>query len=379
MVEHIYRKTTNAIRNFMLFLDYFIYFLLDPFKFNKINKNQIKNILIIDLLKIGDLIVTTPTLTALKETFPSSKIYFLTDHGYKQVLEDNPKIQEVLEYKGDFKDTIKEIKKRNIDTALILHPGSLKLSTILLLSKVKYRLGCAHPKGLLAPKGFFLTRKVKPTLKVNHAIQDNLEVSRLIGANPSKIKLEIFYDKNSDKKARQILKDLKIKHKDLKIIIHPGANYKTHEWESQRFYQVSKILTKELKAKVLITGSKDDIALAKEIKKDLRNVFVLAGKTTIKESFALADKVDLIISVDTAMMHIAAALDKKTIALFGAGNTTKWYPYTKNKIVLFDKSVCTSCMAAKCIYKGKRHKECMQAITPQQVISSVKALLKSKS
>lgn len=357
MVEHIYRKITNIARNSILFLDYFIYLVIEPFKFTKIDKNKIKNILIIDLLKIGDLIVTTPVITALKENFPSSNIYFLVDKGYKQVLEDNPKLKEVLEFDGTLKNTIKEIKKRDIDTALILHPGSLKVSIILLLAKVKNRLGCAHPKGLLAPKGFFLTRKVRPALKVNHAIQDNLEVSRLMGVNPSKIKLEIFYDKSSGKKARQILKDLNIKDRDLKIIIHPGANYKDHKWDPNRWHQVAKSLVTDLKAKVLITGSKDEINLAKEIKKDLKNVFILAGKTQIKETYAIADSANLILSVDTSMMHIAAALDKKIVALFlGVGYPTKWYPYTENRVVLIN---------------GK--------IMPEQVTSSVKTFLKSKS
>ncbi len=361
MAKQLQRSLTNALKIFLLFADYYIYLLLSPFKFTKIRYKNIKNILIIDLLKIGDLIVTTPVITALKERFPSSKIYFLVDKGYKQVLEDNKKLQEVLEFDGSIKNTIKEIKKRNIDTALILHPGSLKISVILLLSKVKYRLGCAHPKGILAPKGFFLTRKVKPVSKVRHAIQDNLEVSRLISADPSKIKLEIFYDKKSGQKAKQILKELKISNKDLKIIIHPGANYKDHEWDPDKWHQVAKTLTTELKAKVLITGSKDDITLAKEVKKNLKNVYIITGKTPIKETYAIADKADLILSVDTAMMHIAAALDKKIVALFlGVGYPDKWYPYTENRLVLIE---------------SKTSKK----ITPDQVIDSTKNLLKNKS
>lgn len=358
MVKNIQRKLTNALRIFLLFADYYIYLILSPFKFTKIKYENIKNILIIDLLKIGDLIVTTPVITALKERFPSSKIYFLVEKGYKKVLEDNKKLQEVLEFDGRIKETIKEIKKRNIDTALILHPGSLKISIILLLSGVKYRVGCAHPKGLLSPKGFFLTRKVMPNTKVNHAIEDNLAVSKLIGAYPSQIKLEIFYDRKSDKKAKQILKDLNIKQNDLKIIIHPGSNYKDHEWDKDKWNQVAKTLTVDLKAKVLITGSKDDITKAREIKKDLKNVYIVAGKNSIKETYAIADKADLILSVDTAMMHIAAALDKKIVALFlGIGYPEKWYPYTKNRVVLVESNIS-------------------KEITPDQVINSVKILLK---
>src|SRR3989344_475823 len=259
MLKSLYKRTINFIRIFMLFLDYYIYLVLSPFKFTKIKQDKIKNILVIELLKIGDLIVTTPVITALKEKYPSSKIYFLVGKGYKQVLEDNKKIQEVLEFDQSIKNTIKEIKKREIDTALIIHPGSFKISTILLLSGVRYRVGCAHPKGFLASKGFFLSKKVKPTSKVNHATQDNLEVSKLIGAYPKKIKLEIFYDKKTQQKAKQILKNLDIKQSDLKIIIHPGSNFKDHEWSPDKWYQVAKTLTQELKAKILITGSKDDI------------------------------------------------------------------------------------------------------------------------
>ncbi len=359
MVKHTLRKATNALRIFLLFADYYIYLFLSPFKFTKIKHENIKNILIIDLLKIGDLIVTTPVITALKERFPSSKIYFLVEKGYKQVLEDNKKLQEVLEFDGSIKNTINQIKKRNIDTALILHPGSLKISTILLLSGVKYRIGCAHPKGLLSPKGFFLSRKVKPISKVRHAIEDNLAVSKLIGAYPSKIKLEIFYDRKSGHNAKKILKDLDIKQNNLKIIIHPGSNYKDHEWDKDKWHQVAKTLISDLNAKVLITGSKEDIAKAKEIKKNLKNVYIIAGKTSIKETYALADQADLILSVDTAMMHIAAALDKKTVSLFlGIGYPEKWYPYTENREVLIESKTTK--------------------ITSEQVINSAKILLKSK-
>src|SRR3989344_2649539 len=91
MLKGLYKRTINFIRIFMLFLDYYIYVVLSPFKFTKIKEDKIKNILVIELLKIGDLIVTTPVITALKEKYPSSKIYFLVDKGYKQVLEDKKK------------------------------------------------------------------------------------------------------------------------------------------------------------------------------------------------------------------------------------------------------------------------------------------------
>src|SRR3989344_7286184 len=177
-MESLSKKIENKIKNIALFADYFLFFLLCPIKLKPFPK-QIKNILIIDLLEIGDLIVTTPVIRALRQKYPNAKIDFLLKEKMKDVLSGNPNLNEIIPYN---KNILNYLKTKNYDLSILLHPGSFKISLLLLKSRAKYRVGCTK-SGISEGKGFFLNKKIFPNTTIQHKIEDNLDVVRAINAD----------------------------------------------------------------------------------------------------------------------------------------------------------------------------------------------------
>src|SRR3989344_2859639 len=148
-------RLEEFLRKFMLSLDYFLYLLFNPFKFKKFPK-VIKNILVIELMYIGDLIVATPSFRAIKERFSNAKITLLLYSSMKDVINSNPNIDGFITIDEiKFFDMVKRLKQNNFDLAIILHPGSFKISLALLFGNVKFRIGCTR-SGIIEGKGFFL-------------------------------------------------------------------------------------------------------------------------------------------------------------------------------------------------------------------------------
>ncbi|MBI2672921.1 glycosyltransferase family 9 protein [Candidatus Woesearchaeota archaeon] len=344
----------DKIRNSALWIDYILYLLLNPFKFKQFPK-EVRRILVVELLEIGDLIVATPVIRTLKENYPNSEIDVLVLPSMTDVISGNKNISEIISYDNNL---ISKLKQKDYDLGIILHPGSFKISLALFNGKVKYRIGCVKA-GTFYGKGFFLNKKIRPNTKIQHKVEDNLDVIRSIVKTIIK-KPEIFTDKL-------------VKNKNY-VVIHPGAKFITHNWISERFAEVADYIANKYKKTIVFTGSKKDDALIKNIQGLMKNKSINSVGTTIKQFFAIIKNADLVLSVDTGAMHVAATFNKPVIALFGAGIPDVWYPYTEKRTVIFKDDVCVSCLKAKCT--NKINMECMKAITVSDVIKEADEFLR---
>ena len=318
----------------MLLLDYFLYLIFNPFKFKKYPK-EIKKILVIELLQIGDLIVATPTIKALREKYKEAVIDVLILPEMQDVLTENEDINRLILYENNFKNLVGKIKKENYDLAVILHPGSFNISLALLLAKVKYRIGCTK-SGIFYGKGFFLNKKIKLNFKVQHKIEDNLDVIRALIIPVKKTNPKIFTTRESEKKVKEFLNKNKIKKF---VVIHPGANYRKRggekkEWILERYAELSDKIIENYSLSVIFTGGIQDRPLINNILRLMKNKAYDFSGNTIKDFFSIIKVSELVISVDTSASHIAAAFDKPVIVLFGSRYSNVWYPYTDKKRVI---------------------------------------------
>src|SRR3989344_2462905 len=361
-------RIEEIIKVAALYLDYTIYLLLNPFKFKRKPQN-IRKILVVELLKIGDLIVTTPSLKALKEKYPQAKIHLMVQKGFEDVLRGNRNIDRIITYHEGIRPTLKSEK---YDLGVIFHPGSLKVSNLLRKAGVKYRIGCAKV-GILSGKGYFLNKKMCPNTKPQHKTIDNIDVIKPLGIKISR-KLEITVPEEAEKKVIKNFEKNNIRKKDYKVVLHLGSNYRTHEWSTERFIELGEYLITNRKAKIILTGSKKDKDKNEEVKSGLNCRALNTAGSTIKEFFAYIKQADLVVSIDTSAMHIASAYNKPIVALFGAGDPRVWQPLSENRKVIFNDKYCTSCMKGVCFRKGKRKQECMRSISVNQVIQNVEAL-----
>ena len=197
MPIHPLKRFEDKVRDFVMWLDYVVYALLNPFKFKSFPK-KVERILVVELLRMGDLLVSTPSIRALKEKFKDAKIDVLVLPEMKELLKNNSFVDEVLIYASP-KRTKEVLSSKKYDLSVILHPGSFKVSWLLFCSNIKYRLGCAK-SGIRYGKGFFLNKKIKPNLVWQHKIEDNLDVVRSIGGDTSNKQIVLPVDKVAKKK-----------------------------------------------------------------------------------------------------------------------------------------------------------------------------------
>ena len=365
------RKIHDKIADLVMWLDYLVHLIFNPFKFKKFPK-KINKILVIELLQLGDLIVITPTLRAIKNRFKRAQIDMLVNSNASELLDDNINIGNILIYK-DFYNLIKVLKRNKYDLGIILHPGSFKISLALLLGKVKYRVGCTKV-GLLSGKGFFLNTKIKPNLQWQHKIQDNLDVVRSIVADTDNIRLEVHSNKESRNYIENLFVKNKVKKDDLVIGIHTYSKHKNQRWYEERFADLADELIEKYKAKVVFTGAPGEEDYINSIINKMKFKPVnLVGKTSIKQFIALIERLNLLVSVDTSAIHIASALNKPVIALFGPTIPTFWGPTSDKSSVIWKTNVCSGCRLYYC--KIKTH-ECMKSITVEDIMHSVDRIIK---
>jgi len=374
-MEYLREQLLTFLRVLVWYADYAIYSLFNPFKFKKAPSSA-ENILVIELKYIGDIIVSTPAIHALKEKYPNASIDIIVPEAMNSLLENNPDINSIINWdKNSFSEKLASIKNR-YDLAVIFHNGTFEVSLLLLLARISFRAGCTKV-GIIEGKGYFLHRNTEPTFELKHKVEDNLDVIKAIGITPREKNLHLYSDKRSDKKIKRLLLRNKITHKDFLVIIHPMPQHKSHEWFKDRFARLADELINKYKAKIVFSGSNKDIECNKDIIRLMKSKALNMAGTSLQDFISLINHARLVISVDTGAMHIAAALNKPVISLFGAGNPKIWKPYCKKSFVIFKEGQAhTSCMEHSCYLKGNRYMECMKSIAIEDVLYRVKDAIK---
>jgi len=364
------KRMEDKVRDLIQNMDYLLYLLLNPFKFKPMPQH-IKKILVVELLNYGDLMVITPVLKALKHAYKEAKIDVVIKPGKEEILKRNPNVHACIPY-TTFSETKSKLQKESYDLGIMLHPGSFKISLLLLLSNIKYRVGCAKT-GITYGKGFFLNKKIFPNNQWQHKIEDNLDVIRAIGITPKDKHLELFPSAAAERKIKTLLK----KYKHPWVGISAASAHWTQQWYPEKYAEVITYYTQQ-NATMFFTGTKEEeqqVGRIISLLPNKENIVDLTGRTTCDELMALIRHLDLLITIDSSATHIASAFDTPVLTLFGPTIPTFWGPTGKNPSYIWkEKEACVGCRRYFCIYK-KDH-ECMKSITPEEVIAKSQALLK---
>lgn len=300
--------------------------------------NQVfKNILIIQTAFAGDVILTLPVLEAIKEKYPESKISFLCIPNVKQILDNNPFLDEVITY--DKKDTqkgiiqfsklLKLIKSKNFD--LIISPHrSFRSTMISYLSKVKNTIS-------FDTSSFSKKYKTTVVYKKNvHEIIRNLSLLAPIGIIKNEIiPPKLFLPQNDFDNVSLLLSRFNIGEEEKFITIAPGSVWYTKAFPEIKFAKLINVLN-DFDVKIVMIGGEDDAGLCAMIKVLSKNlkVYNAAGKLSYLQSAEIIRRSRVLITNDSAPMHLANAVGTKVLAIFGATIPEfGFYPYGKDDII----------------------------------------------
>jgi heptosyltransferase-2 len=342
---------------------------------------SMEKILIVQTAFLGDVILTTPLIKATKKIYPDSYLSFLLIPETKDVLANNPKLDEIIIYdkrdkeKGiaDFFSLVKRIKSKSFDKALIPH-RSLRSASLCFLSKIPKRIGFDTSAG-----SFLFTNKVKYQ-KNQHEIERNLSLLNNF-KDKKEYFPELFPSPDDFDKVETFLRDQNLDTKEKIVGIAPGSVWATKRWLPERFAQVADLLTDELHTGIVLLGSKEDEELCFQISDLMKTKPVIAaGKMSILQSAALISKCRVIISNDSAPVHMAVAMRTPVVEIYGSTVPQFGFAaYGKNDLIIEKPLYCRPCGIHGKNKCPEKHFRCMKEITTQEVFEAVKSIIENTS
>ncbi|MEK6564404.1 MAG: lipopolysaccharide heptosyltransferase II [Candidatus Omnitrophota bacterium] len=334
------------------------------------------NILIVEVNWLGDVLFSTPAIKVLRKQFPDSRISCLIVPRVKEVLENNPYIDELIIndeeglHKGFFGrlKLVKALKSKNFDLAVFFH-RSFSRALIAYLAGIPRRLGYATWK-----RRFLLTEAIPMPKKDSlHRVDHYLNIVKPLGCAVDDRQYEFFLSQEDERFAEDFWNKEGLKKDDWTVCLNPGGNWGPKRWPKENFASLADRLIREYQAKIIFSGSKDDILLIKEITRmmEQKEFSVSAGYTNLKAAGAIFKKANLTISGDSGPLHIAASVGATVLALFGPTSPAITGPIGSGRIALMHKPLeCrVPCYDAAC-----NDNRCMREIKVEDVLAEVKKL-----
>ena len=344
------------------------------------NISNIKRILIVRTDRIGDVVLSTPVVTAVRSAFPDAYIAMMVSFQTQEIVRGNPYLNEVIVYdkklkhKGIFKALgfIARLKEKKFDLALILHSTN-RVNCICFLAGIPKRVGYKRGK-----MDFLLTDKLEYTKRLGekHESEYSLDVLRFIGIKAESSPLVMNIKKEDKKSIDDLLKSFGLKEEEKFIVLHPGASCVSKMWPQENFARAADSLAKRFDIKVALVSSHDQIKIAEKVKDLMENKpLFLCGKTSLGQLGALLEKASLFISNDSGPVHIACAVGAPVISIFGRNekglSPVRWRGLSDKNIVLHKDVGCVKCLAHNC----KKGFLCLKSITADEVIQKANELL----
>lgn len=331
----MWHKTRICLKRLLDLLLFLVFQLMLFFQPKQVlDKNEIKQILLINLQGIGDLVMTTPFIDALKKAYPYAQVHYLCYGKNGDILAADKRVDVIHSYTGGFLDTaffqqLSKIRSQQYDLCVNLFP-SQHSAFLTIFSQAKYIVGTLY--SLQITRNFTLASVEETVFQQQQQKTRNLRKQCQYLA----LSLGCFvqqYDRLSLVVDPQLQKKIKALHIEpfqkaaLRIVINPCSTWQTKQWETERWQQLLLALAKKYSKKKPIfyfIGSSNDTALVQRIVASLSSAHLkslsfvnLAGKLSLQELLAFFSFMDLMITADGGPMHIAAGLQIPTIALFG--------------------------------------------------------------
>lgn len=331
-----------------------------------------KKILVIKLSAVGDVILSIPSLRAIRNRFPDASICVLVGRKSRKIIRNCPYVDDVIVYSptsaknriGDLLRMAKLLAKEDFDVVVDLQNN--KASHFLAYAcGAKLRAGHNNRKW-----AFLLNRRAKNNFQGPVAPLDHQhEVLKLIGVDEYEKKLSMWAEASENKKITSFLNSQWVAGSQTLVGINPGSSLRwpTKQWPVENFAKLCDELARR-NIRVIMTGAPEDAPLGEELMRLTKNKPINAiGQTSITELAALIKRCQVFISSDSAPMHVAAAMETPLVALFGPTDPKRHLVPPKHYQVFWKEVQCSPCYLRTCPIGHI----CMKKISVQEVLDSV--------
>ena len=328
---------------------------------------QINRILIIRLAPLGETVLTTPVIRALRQHFREAYIAYMVAPTREDLVSSNPHLNEVLTYQASVPKLIYQIARRKFQMAVILQP-TFRLVLHTFLARIPFRVGFETNTG-----GKRLLSVAVPNNTEQHETQRYLDVVRALGVEITDDEPEVFVDSKGKAWIDNFLKIKKLDDGKPVIGLNPGAATVYRRWDAANFAVLGDLLYEAYRAHIVITTGPREGELADQVAQQMSHSPVIVDQATPMQLAALLQRCNLYISNDTGPMHLSTAVKTPTIALFGASNLTQWAPpWEKHAVIARKECPLIQTLSSKewDVHRD-RARENLEAITPDTVITAV--------
>lgn len=331
-------------------------------------------ILVIRYGTIGDTIFASAFYRELRKSLPSAQIDILVDKIAYGVMEFCPYINNVHFVNGKYKNILSYISLfKNYDTVYFLKNDSF-FSLTAFLAGVKKRIGFG------VRRNKFLTLK-SPYKNDKHEIDCYLDLLRISNFQVESDKTELWLNQKNDDNVKKFI-NLKASKN---ILIQAFSRFSQKNWIDDYWEKVIHFLVNECNCQVYYAGGEKDCEFYNKINETFSDEMKippvnLCGKFSISETMSFVKNMDLVIGIDSGIIHMAAALDIPSILLNGPTSLVRWKPRSSKCHVITKNFPCSPCLlesGKKELCKGMDSK-CMEAITDEEVIAAIKDILQVK-
>jgi len=342
-----------------------------------------ERILIIKPSSLGDIIHALPTLAALRARFPKAWIAWLVKEQWAEILDGHPCLNEVVRVNFEVSKwwgIIRLLRLKKFDLVVDLQ-GLFRSAVIAKLSGASVVVGFAqgregspwlytHPVELPLPKG------QSWRLWNMHAVDRNLAIAKYLGAECDAPEFYLPSDDDDRKIVDGWLQSSGVTDVDRLVAIAPLTRQIIKNWPLNRFVQVAQALVEMDNVKILLLGTEDQ-AVSQLFESALGSRLVnFMGKTRVRQLSVIFDKVQLLITNDSAPLHIAAARRTPILTIFGPTNPEATGPYGRQPgpHLLMHPLACRPCGQRTC--RNELQLECLTSILVEDVVAQAESLLR---
>lgn len=339
-----------------------------------IDWNSVERVLVVKLRSIGDTVLATPSLFALRRFLPNAQIDILLEDWVAPVLEGSGLVDNILtagESASARMSNVLELRRRGYDVAFNLHGGTTA-TFFVRASGATHRVGFSHYQysflynHLAAPATEFWQKESV------HSAEQQLALLGSVGIPVEDLprsRLTVS-DKGMTARMTEWLQ------RGSYALLHPGTAFFTKRWLPANFARTAEFLAKRGLDAVAI-GSPDETLILEELKRAANVPVTTFSDLTIPEIIALASRARVFVGNDSGMAHIAAAVDAPTVVVFGSSNREHWRPWNpKNEVsteIVYEQFHCQPCAGYECKEYGDA--PCIRNIAPEKVFAAIDRVL----
>ncbi len=349
--------------------------------------DQARNVLAVRLDALGDVLMTTPALRALKESRPGRRLSLLTSPAGTEVARLVPEIDAVEVYdapwmkatapradSGPDRAMIERLRDGGYDAAVIFTVYSQNpLPAALLCYLADIPLRFAHcrenPYQLLS----HWVRDPEPDQGVRHEVRRQLDLVAAVGCRTADERLSLQFPKAALRRVRFLLEELGLDRGRPWLVVHPGASAPSRRYPPEQFAQAARLLVRESGYSIVFTGAESERPLVEQIRSLMQSPsHSLVGRLRLEELAALLTEAPLLLANNTGPVHVAAAMGTPVVDLYALTNP-QHTPWAVPHRVLFHDVPCKHCYRSVC---PEGHHDCLRRVPPETVAAAVGELLR---